>query len=116
MAVAGWVLAGRDPESRTARWWLVVPLVATLLTTVIFYGAHRIRAPAEPAVVALAAFGMVAVVDRARHVARADGSADVGQDRDAVDESERGVARDGAATVRARCRGGAVTHHTSAPA
>ena len=36
------------------------------ITTVLFYGAHRIRAPAEPAVVALAAAGIVALVDRIR--------------------------------------------------
>jgi hypothetical protein len=89
--------------------------VATLLTTVIFYGAHRIRAPAEPAIVALAALGIVAIIDRARRAARTDRSAERRQDRDAVAESARGVARDGAADG-ARRRGGAVTHQTSAPA
>ena len=41
-----------------------MPLAAVLITTVLFYGAHRIRAPAEPAIVVLAAAGIVAVVDR----------------------------------------------------
>ena len=49
-----------------ARWWLVVPLGAVLVTTVLFYGAHRIRAPAEPVVVVLAAVGLVAAWDRVR--------------------------------------------------
>lgn len=38
-----------------ARWWLAVPLLTVLSTTIAFYGAHRIRAPAEPVVVLLAA-------------------------------------------------------------
>jgi hypothetical protein len=45
---------------------LAVPILAVLLTAVVFYGAHRIRAPAEPAVIALAALGAVAVVERVR--------------------------------------------------
>ena len=28
-----------------ARWWLVVPVVSVLVTAILFYGAHRIRAP-----------------------------------------------------------------------
>jgi 4-amino-4-deoxy-L-arabinose transferase-like glycosyltransferase len=67
LAVGGWLVAGRsvdDPERRRARWWLVVPPAATLLTAVLFYGAHRIRAPAEPAIIALAATAVVAVLDR----------------------------------------------------
>ena len=42
----------------SARWWLVVPIVSVLVTTILFYGAHRIRAPAEPVVVVLAAVGL----------------------------------------------------------
>ena len=57
---------GRDDGGR--RWWLAVPIVAVVGTTVLFYGAHRIRAPAEPAVVALAAVALVAGWDRARSV------------------------------------------------
>jgi 4-amino-4-deoxy-L-arabinose transferase-like glycosyltransferase len=52
-AVVGWLaLARRRIE---ARWWLLVPCVAVLVTAVLFYGAHRIRAPIEPVVVLLAA-------------------------------------------------------------
>jgi 4-amino-4-deoxy-L-arabinose transferase-like glycosyltransferase len=64
-AVVGWIALGRtrgSPDDRSkARWWLVVPLVSVLITTVLFYGAHRIRAPAEPVIVVLAATGAVAV-------------------------------------------------------
>jgi hypothetical protein len=73
LAVVGWIVAGHsgdDPERRRMRWWLVVPLAATLITAVLFYGAHRIRAPAEPAVVTLAATGIIAAVDRRRSNAR----------------------------------------------
>ena len=60
-AVVGWVLLTRAGIG--ARWWLLVPCVAVVVTTILFYGAHRIRAPAEPAVVLLAA---VAVGDVGR--------------------------------------------------
>jgi hypothetical protein len=52
-AVAGWVVLAR--ARIRARWWLAVPCLAVLVTAVLFYGAHRIRAPAEPSVVLLAA-------------------------------------------------------------
>ena len=71
LAVAGWLVAGRSgeaPERRRARWWLVVPIAAALITAVVFYGAHRIRAPAEPAVVTLAATAIVAAFERWRGV------------------------------------------------
>ncbi len=68
-AVVGWLALGRDTVTRRSRWWLVVPLVAVLLTTVLFYGAHRIRAPAEPVVVVLAAAGFV--LGRSRGTLRA---------------------------------------------
>ena len=43
------------------------PCPATVLvTTILFYGAHRIRAPAEPAVVVLAAVGRRPCVGRSR--------------------------------------------------
>ena len=54
------------PERSRARWWLVVPLAAVLVTTVLFYGAHRIRAPAEPVLVVLGAVGLLVVRDRRR--------------------------------------------------
>ena len=69
-SIGGWVVLGRpgdgSPERNRARWWLVVAVGAVLVTTVVFYGAHRIRAPAEPVVVVLAAVGVVAAWDRVR--------------------------------------------------
>ncbi len=114
LAVVGWVVTGRDPRRRYGRWWLVVPLVAVLITTVLFYGAHRIRAPAEPAVVALAAAGIVALVDRIRHPTGAEDVQVRGfpDDRDDLDPD---VAAGGSA-VLARRRGSAVDHHATAPA
>ena len=41
LAVVGWILGGRDePGRRRTRWWLTVPLAATLITAVLFYGQH----------------------------------------------------------------------------
>lgn len=67
LAAFGWVAYGRDrrtDDRSKARWWLIVPPAAVLATTVVFYGAHRIRAPAEPVVVVLAAVGAVALYER----------------------------------------------------
>jgi hypothetical protein len=44
--------------------------LAVFVTTVLFYGAHRIRAPAEPVVVVLAAAGAVALYERCRRRSR----------------------------------------------
>ncbi|MGH9270885.1 MAG: hypothetical protein ACRDZ2_06405, partial [Ilumatobacteraceae bacterium] len=67
-AVVGWRALGRpgdgSAERARARWWLVVPIVTVLITAILFYGAHRVRAPAEPAIVVLAAAGVVALVER----------------------------------------------------
>jgi len=65
-AIFGWRRLGGDETTRCSRWWLAVPLVTVLVTTIAFYGAHRIRAPAEPVVVLLAAVGAVAGWDRVR--------------------------------------------------
>jgi 4-amino-4-deoxy-L-arabinose transferase-like glycosyltransferase len=67
-AVVGWIVCGRrrspDDDRPAARWWLAVPPITVLISTVVFYGAHRIRAPAEPVVVVLAAVGAVALYER----------------------------------------------------
>ena len=65
-AIFGWRRLGRDEVTRRSRWWLAVPLLTVLVTTIAFYGAHRIRAPAEPAVVLLAAVAAVDAWDRVR--------------------------------------------------
>ncbi|MET0143690.1 MAG: glycosyltransferase family 39 protein [Ilumatobacteraceae bacterium] len=76
-AVLGWAALRRpgegSPDRAAARWWLVVPVAGVLLTTVLFYGAHRIRAPAEPVVVVLAAAGVVATWDLVRAVRAGEG-------------------------------------------
>jgi Dolichyl-phosphate-mannose-protein mannosyltransferase len=67
-AIVGWIGRGRgrspDDDRTKARWWLAVPPMTVLVATVVFYGAHRIRAPAEPVVVVLAATGAVALYQR----------------------------------------------------
>ena len=63
---SGGAPSAESPPRPRSRWWLAVPLLTVLVTTVLFYGAHRIRAPAEPAVVVLAAVGLVAGWDRYR--------------------------------------------------
>ncbi len=65
-AIFGWRRLGRDEATRRSRWWLTVPLFTALVTTIAFYGAHRIRAPAEPAIVLLAAVAAVEAWDRVR--------------------------------------------------
>jgi len=41
--------------ARRLRWLLLAPVVSVLVTTVLFYGAHRIRSSAEPTLVVFAA-------------------------------------------------------------
>jgi hypothetical protein len=64
-----WLLAiaavfGAVRTRRRLRWLLGLPIVVSLATSVLFYGAHRIRSSAEPAIVLLAAVGVVSVLDR----------------------------------------------------
>lgn len=69
-AFVGWrALSRHGPgaaERARARWWFVVPLAAVLVTAALFYGAHRIRAPAEPAMVVLAGAGVASLIERRR--------------------------------------------------
>ena len=62
LAVLGWRLLARAGVA--ARWWLAVPLLTVVVTAVAFYGAHRIRAPAEPVIVVLAAVAVCAQLTR----------------------------------------------------
>jgi peptidoglycan/LPS O-acetylase OafA/YrhL len=44
---------------RRDRWLLLAPVVTVVATALLFYGAHRIRSPLEPALVILAAVSLV---------------------------------------------------------
>jgi len=67
LAVAAWFGWRRlAADGGGQRWWLVPLPLTVLITTALFYGAHRIRAPAEPVLVVLAAVGVVAVAGRLR--------------------------------------------------
>ena len=59
-AVVGWLDLRR--RGIGGRWWVAMPIVGVVITTVVIYGFHRLRAPAEPAIVVLAATGLVARV------------------------------------------------------
>ena len=61
LAVFGWLRS-----LRRTRVVLAVPVVTVLLVAAAFYGGHRIRSSAEPALVVLAAVGAVAVWERVR--------------------------------------------------
>lgn len=66
--VSFWVLSvlavlGVRRLRRRAWSLLLLPVALVLMTTILFYGGHRIRSTAEPSLVVLAAVGMVAVAD-----------------------------------------------------
>jgi 4-amino-4-deoxy-L-arabinose transferase-like glycosyltransferase len=70
--VGFWVLAplavlGAVRSRRRTRFLLLAPVVVVLVTTVLFYGAHRIRSSAEPSLVVLAASGALVMLQRLRH-------------------------------------------------
>lgn len=56
---------------RRVRLLLLAPAVVAFATTVLFYGAHRIRSSAEPTLVVLAALGAMALWRRLRHTVSA---------------------------------------------
>ena len=65
LAVVGLRAMGRRDRA------IVLPVMVTVLvTTVVFYGAHRIRAPLEPAVVLASAVGVSSLADRWRSSSR----------------------------------------------
>lgn len=62
--VSWWVMAvlaviGVRRVAAPVRWVLLTPVVGVAITTLLFYGAHRIRAPMEPVVVVFAAVALV---------------------------------------------------------
>ncbi len=64
-----WLLAplaavGVWRTSRRVRWLLLAPMVVTLVTTVLFYGAHRFRSTAEMSIVIGAAIALVGWQER----------------------------------------------------
>ena len=68
-----WLLAplaavGARFAQRPQRLLLVAPFLSVLVTTVLFYGAHRIRSSAEPSIVLLAAIAVSQILDRRRTV------------------------------------------------
>jgi 4-amino-4-deoxy-L-arabinose transferase-like glycosyltransferase len=81
--VSWWLLAigavfGLRRLDTRSRWLLLLPCTTVLVTTVLFYGGHRIRSAMEPVVVVAAAVAIAAVLDRRSFVAlrhRAQGSA-----------------------------------------
>ena len=69
LAMFGW-WKGR----RRSGWILAVPVINAMVTTALFYGAHRLRSPMEPVVVVCAAMGMISCVDAVRSRAAASGT------------------------------------------
>jgi hypothetical protein len=67
--VTWWVVAavavvGLRRIDGPARAVLLAPVIAVGITTVLFYGAHRIRSPLEPVVTVAAAVAVAGVVER----------------------------------------------------
>jgi asparagine N-glycosylation enzyme membrane subunit Stt3 len=61
--VSFWILGplavvGAFRPRRLHRAVLLLPILVVAATTVVFYGGHRIRASAEPAIVVLAAYAI----------------------------------------------------------
>ncbi|MDP9463237.1 MAG: glycosyltransferase family 39 protein [Actinomycetota bacterium] len=61
--ISFWLLApiaavGAKLTRRRDRAVLLIPIIVALATTVMFYGGHRIRSPAEPAIVVLSAIAI----------------------------------------------------------
>ncbi|MGD9999114.1 MAG: ArnT family glycosyltransferase [Ilumatobacteraceae bacterium] len=64
LAVAATVGFVRMPVRH--RWLLALPGIVVAITTVVFYGGHRIRSSMEPVVVVAAAVAVTWAIDRAR--------------------------------------------------
>lgn len=68
-AVTGWRRI-RASTGRADRWLLLLPCVAVAVTTVVFYGAHRIRSSVEPSVVIAASIVIASWWKRRTHRTR----------------------------------------------
>jgi CHASE2 domain-containing sensor protein len=78
--VSFWILAplaavGIARARRVARWLLLAPVVTVAISSVAFYGGHRIRSPVEPVVVLAAALAAAGLA-RSRLVRRRAGVAE----------------------------------------
>jgi 4-amino-4-deoxy-L-arabinose transferase-like glycosyltransferase len=67
--VSWWMVAvlaaiGARRQTGPARWVLLTPAVAVAITTLLFYGAHRIRSPMEPIVTVFAAMAVTSIAER----------------------------------------------------
>ena len=78
VGIVGWWLLmvpaaiGLTLVRRRDRWLLALPLLSGATATVLFYGGHRLRAPAEPVVVILAAVTLCKIWQRYRPDADSD--------------------------------------------
>jgi 4-amino-4-deoxy-L-arabinose transferase-like glycosyltransferase len=64
--VGGVVLRRRTAPTTWPLWLLLCPVASVTITTVVFYGGHRIRSSMEPTVIVLAAVALVALANRRR--------------------------------------------------
>lgn len=64
--VGGVVLRRRTAPTTWPLWLLLCPVASVTITTVVFYGGHRIRSSMEPTVIVLAALAFVALANRRR--------------------------------------------------
>ncbi len=69
--IGGVVLRRRGAPATWPLWLLLCPVASVTITTVVFYGGHRIRSSMEPTVIVLAALALVALADRRRRQAAA---------------------------------------------
>jgi 4-amino-4-deoxy-L-arabinose transferase-like glycosyltransferase len=75
--VSFWILAplaaaGIAGSRGVARWLLLAPVLTVAVTTVVFYGGHRIRSPLEPVIVLAAALAAARLANRRRDRVRAE--------------------------------------------
>ena len=71
-AMAAASVAGAPLLRRRDRWLLVLPCIVVLITTVLFYGGHRIRSSAEPTLVLLSAVWLATAIDQRRRHQQGD--------------------------------------------